>query len=180
VQAGGTRTCRRAYSSSRSRTFSLGGFHQHSPARRLVHPVPLVKQLQQGQISFAQALRDVVKIGEAGTADWWSARPIIAPSGRALDGPWPWQAFYWEAKAPSKKPTDVQLEWMATRRQCGFEASMVQISFCLKTGRRRWSRRGSQTCSKCGSTVTSRGGSNSRYGIRSSSSIPAPACWADL
>jgi hypothetical protein len=86
-------------------------------------PFRVVKQLQQGQITFDQALRNVVSIGEQGTADWWSARPIIPPGGRALDGPWPWSAFFWEAKAPRKKPSDAQLEWLAKRRQCGLEAA---------------------------------------------------------
>jgi hypothetical protein len=63
-----------------------------------------VKQLQTGQISFDQALRNIMRIGEEGCADWWSAKPIIAPGGRALDGPHPWQAFAWEAKAPAKRP----------------------------------------------------------------------------
>jgi hypothetical protein len=86
-------------------------------------PFRVVKQLQAGQITFEQALRNVVRIGEEGAADWWSARPIIPPGGRALDGPWPWQGFFWEAKAPGKRPTDVQLAWMQKRRQVGIEAA---------------------------------------------------------
>jgi hypothetical protein len=93
-------------------------------------PLRVAKQLQTGQITFEQALRNVVSIGEQGTADWWSARPIIPPGGRALYGPHPWQAFYWEAKAPGKKPTDAQLAWMARRRQVGIEAAWFnQFSF---------------------------------------------------
>jgi hypothetical protein len=86
-------------------------------------PFRVVKQLQAGQISFDQALRNVVRIGEEGAADWWSARPIIPPGGRALDGPHPWAAFYWECKAPNKRPTDAQLAWMEKRRQVGIEAT---------------------------------------------------------
>ena len=67
--------------------------------------------------------RNIVRIGETGAADWWSARPIILPGGRALDGPWPWQGFYWEAKAPGKRPSAAQLAWMARRRQVGLEAA---------------------------------------------------------
>ena len=37
---------------------------------------------------------------------------IIHPGGRALDGPHPWQAIFWEAKAPGKRPTDAQLAWI--------------------------------------------------------------------
>jgi hypothetical protein len=86
-------------------------------------PFRVVKQLQHGQISFDQALRNVVRIGEEGAADWWSARPIIPPGGRALDRPWPWQGFFWEAKAPGKRPTDAQLAWLEKRRQVGLEAT---------------------------------------------------------
>jgi hypothetical protein len=86
-------------------------------------PFRVVKQLQAGQISFDQSLRNVVRIGEESAADWWSARPIIPPGGRALDGPHPWAAFYWECKAPGKRPTAAQLEWMSRRRQVGLEAA---------------------------------------------------------
>jgi hypothetical protein len=86
-------------------------------------PFRVVKQLQAGQISFEQALRNVVRIGEEGAADWWSARPIIPPGGRAQDGPWLWQGFFWEAKAPNRRPTDAQLVWLEKRRQVGVEAA---------------------------------------------------------
>jgi hypothetical protein len=86
-------------------------------------PFRVVKQLQAGQITFEQALRNMVRIGEVGAADWWSARPIIPPGGRALDGPHPWAAFSWEAKAPGKRPTDAQLAWIDRRRQVGLEAA---------------------------------------------------------
>jgi hypothetical protein len=46
-------------------------------------PLRVAKQLQAGQITFEQALRNVVRIGEEGCADWWSARPIIPPGGCA-------------------------------------------------------------------------------------------------
>ena len=75
-------------------------------------------------------MRNIVRLGEEGAADWWSARPIIPPGGRALDGPWPWQGFYWEAKAPSKKPSEAQLAWLEKCRQCGLEAAWFnQFSF---------------------------------------------------
>jgi hypothetical protein len=93
-------------------------------------PFRVVKQLQAGQITFEQALRNVVSIGEQGAADWWSARPMVAPGGRPLDGPHPWDAFWWEAKALGKKPTDAQLGWIDKRRQWGFEAAWFdQFSF---------------------------------------------------
>jgi hypothetical protein len=93
-------------------------------------PLRVVKQLQQGQISFEQSLRNIVRIGEEGTSDWWSARPIIPPGGRAQDGPWPWAAFFWEAKAPGKRPSDAQLAWLDKRRQVGLEAAWFnQFSF---------------------------------------------------
>jgi hypothetical protein len=86
-------------------------------------PFRVVKQLKQGQITFDQALRNVVSIGEQGAADWWSARPIIPAGSRPLDGPHPWQAFFWECKAPGKKPTDAQLAWINKRRLVGLEAT---------------------------------------------------------
>jgi hypothetical protein len=86
-------------------------------------PFRVVKQLQQGQITFEQAMRNVIRINEEGTADWLSARPIIPAGGRALDGPHPWQAFYWEAKAAGKRPTDAQVAWLDKRRQVGLEAA---------------------------------------------------------
>jgi hypothetical protein len=86
-------------------------------------PLRVVKQLQHGQITFEQAMRNVVRIGEEGASDWWSARPIIPPGGRPLDGPHPCATFFWEAKAPGKRPTDAQLEWLEKRRQVGLEAA---------------------------------------------------------
>jgi hypothetical protein len=71
----------------------------------------------------ARVDRSVIHIGEVGAADWWSARPIIPAGGRALDGPWPWQGFFWEAKASGKRPSAAQLEWLDRRRQVGFEAA---------------------------------------------------------
>jgi hypothetical protein len=86
-------------------------------------PFRVVKQLQSSQITFEQAMRNVVRIGEKGAADWWSARPIISPGGRAVDDPHPWQAVFWECKAPGKRPTDAQLAWIGRRRQVGLEAT---------------------------------------------------------
>ena len=37
--------------------------------------------------------------------------------------PWPWQGFFLEAKASSKRPTEAQLEWIDKRRQVGLEAT---------------------------------------------------------
>jgi hypothetical protein len=67
-------------------------------------------------------MRNVVRIGEEGAADWWSARPVIPVGGRALDGPHPWAGFFWEAKAPGKRPNPAQLEWLDGRRHVGIEA----------------------------------------------------------
>jgi hypothetical protein len=86
-------------------------------------PLRVVKQLQQGQISFEQAMRNIVRLGEEGASDWWSARPIIPAGGRAQDGPHPWAGFFWECKAPGRKPSDAQLEWLAKRRAVGLEAA---------------------------------------------------------
>jgi hypothetical protein len=86
-------------------------------------PYRILKQVLAGQLTPEAAARNVVTIGEEGMTDWWSARPIIPPGGRAQDGPWPWAGFFWEAKAPGKRPTAAQLEWLDKRRQCGFEAA---------------------------------------------------------
>jgi hypothetical protein len=86
-------------------------------------PYRVAKQIESGQLTPEAAARNVVRIGEEGAADWWSARPIIPPGSRACDGPWPWQGFFWEAKAPGRRPTDRQLEWMWRRQQVGLEAA---------------------------------------------------------
>jgi hypothetical protein len=86
-------------------------------------PLRLVRQLEHGEISIEQALRSVVRVGEEGASDWWSARPIIPPGGRALDGPHLWQGFFWECKGPGKRPTDAQLAWLDRRRQVGLESA---------------------------------------------------------
>jgi hypothetical protein len=75
-------------------------------------------------------MRNIVRIGEEGAADWWSARPIIPAGGHALDWPHPWRAFFWECKAPGKKPTDAQLDWLAKRQRVSLEAAWFnQFSF---------------------------------------------------
>jgi hypothetical protein len=79
-------------------------------------PYRVLKQAARGDPS-------VIHIGETGAADWWSARPIIPPGGRALDGPHSWQGFFWEGKAPGRRPTEAQLAWLERRRQVGFEAT---------------------------------------------------------
>jgi hypothetical protein len=33
------------------------------------------------------------------------------------------RGFFWEAKAPGKRPSAAQLEWMSRRRQVGLEAT---------------------------------------------------------
>jgi hypothetical protein len=86
-------------------------------------PYRVLKQVLAGQLAPEAAARNVATIGEEGMTDWWSARPIIPPGARALDGPWPWEAFFWEAKAPGKRPSPAQLEWLARRRQGGLEAT---------------------------------------------------------
>jgi hypothetical protein len=64
----------------------------------------------------------VVRVGEQGTSDWLSLRPIIPVGGSALDGPHPWQGFFWEAKAPGRRPTEAQLAWLDRHRRTGIEA----------------------------------------------------------
>jgi hypothetical protein len=68
-------------------------------------------------------LRNAVKIGEEGAADWWSARPVVPAGARPSDGPWLWQGFYWEAKAPGHKPAPAQSAWLERRRLAGFAAT---------------------------------------------------------
>jgi hypothetical protein len=85
-------------------------------------PYRVLRQLQAGGIATEAASRNVVRVGEEGAADWLSLRPVIEPDRRPPDGPHLWQAFYWEAKAPGKRPSPAQLEWMTRRRQAGIEA----------------------------------------------------------
>jgi hypothetical protein len=86
-------------------------------------PYRVLKQIESGRLAPEQAAHNIVRIGEEGAADWWSARPIIPPGGRALEGPHPWAGFFWEAKAPGKRPTHAQLAWINRRRQVGLEAA---------------------------------------------------------
>jgi hypothetical protein len=86
-------------------------------------PHRVFRQVLAGQLAAEAAARNVVRVGEEGMPDWWSARPIIPPDGRAQGGPWPWQAFFWEAKALSKKPSDAQLKWIERHKQVGLEAA---------------------------------------------------------
>jgi hypothetical protein len=92
---------------------------QHSG---LFIPLRIAKQIETGQLPPEAAARNIVRTNEVGVADWWSARPIIPPGSRPLDGPHPWQAFFWEAKAPGKRPSPAQLEWLDRRRQIGLTA----------------------------------------------------------
>jgi hypothetical protein len=96
-------------------------------------PFRVLKQLQCGQLAPEMASHNIVQIGEEGMTDWLSLRPMIEPGGRALDGPWPWAAFFWECKAPNKRPSPAQLEWIDRRRQCGFET--VWFNQFAATGR---------------------------------------------
>ena len=69
----------------------------------------------------AQRRRNVVRIGEEGMADWLALRPLAAGK-RPLEGPHAYAMFYWEAKAPNRRPSPVHLEWLEKRRRCGYEA----------------------------------------------------------
>jgi hypothetical protein len=85
-------------------------------------PYRVLRQLQSGQLTPEAAARNIVRVGEVGAADWLSMRPIIPPGGRALDGPHPSVSFFWECKAPAKKPSAVQLAWLERRQQVGLDA----------------------------------------------------------
>jgi hypothetical protein len=102
---------------------SLRGFTSTRQHVGVFVPYRVLKQLQAGQLTSEQAARNIVRVGEEGASDWWSARPIIPPGSHALDGPHPWQGFFWEAKAPGKRPTAAQLEWLDRRRRVGLEAT---------------------------------------------------------
>jgi hypothetical protein len=88
-----------------------------------VTPYRVLQQLHWGQITLEQAARSIIYLGQKGMADWLALRPIVASGSRALDGPHPLAAFYWECKAPNKRPSDAQLAWMEKRRQVGLEAT---------------------------------------------------------
>jgi hypothetical protein len=86
-------------------------------------PFRIAKQMQTGQLASESAARNIVRTNEVGAADWLSLRPVIPPGGRALDGPHPWVGFFWECKAPGKKPSAAQLAWLDKRRQVGLETA---------------------------------------------------------
>jgi hypothetical protein len=86
-------------------------------------PYRVLKQVLAGQLAPEAAAHSTIHIGETGMSDWWSARPVIAPGGRAQNGPWLWAGFFWECKAPANQPSPAQLDWLDKRRQCGFEAA---------------------------------------------------------
>jgi hypothetical protein len=86
-------------------------------------PLRIARQLWLAQITLEQAMRNIVRIGEAGASDWWSARPLIRPEGRAADGSWAWRGFFWECKGPNERPNPAQLAWLDKRRQLGFEST---------------------------------------------------------
>jgi hypothetical protein len=93
---------------------------QHSG---LFIPLRIAKQIETGQLPPEAATRNIVRTNEVGAADWLSLRPMIEPGRRPLDAPWLWQGFFWECKAPSRRPTEAQLVWLDRRRQVGLEAT---------------------------------------------------------
>ncbi len=56
-----------------------------------------------------------VRIGETGTADWRAERAIPGEQHVA-------QLFYYECKAPGRKPKPDQLRWLERRRAAGIPA----------------------------------------------------------
>lgn len=86
-------------------------------------PLRLLREAQAGHLAPEQIARNIMRVGEEGAADWWSARPAVPTGGCTLDGPHRWVAFFWECKAPSKKPSAQQLAWLDRRRQRGFETA---------------------------------------------------------
>lgn len=63
-------------------------------------------------------------IGEKGQADWRAERPIIPPGQRATSKScYSAELFYFETKAPGKKPEPHQQLWLDRRQLTGLAAS---------------------------------------------------------
>lgn len=62
----------------------------------------------------AMASPHPIRIGETGEADWMAYRPGSSNFSFTL--------FFWEAKAPGKKPNPDQIRWLFNRRALGFLA----------------------------------------------------------
>lgn len=74
--------------------------------RALESGIPLTKEV---------LFRSLVRIGEKGIPDWRAERMVPVS-----DLPATVQLFYWEAKAPHKKPSPDQKLWMEGRRALGW------------------------------------------------------------
>jgi hypothetical protein len=86
-------------------------------------PWRVLRAVAAGQMSLAEASRQIVTVNEKGTADWLSIRPLIPPGGRASAGPHFASLVFWEAKSRGQEPTAAQLEWLHRRQQVGQEAT---------------------------------------------------------
>lgn len=60
----------------------------------------------------------LVYVGQKGMADWRAERPL-----RGVGVPGACQLFYFETKAPGKRPKPHQQQWLETRAACGFLAA---------------------------------------------------------
>lgn len=59
-----------------------------------------------------------VRVGKVGMADWYAVRPFERGTGPSLL----FEFMFLEIKAPGKKPTPVQQEWLAIKRSEGYQA----------------------------------------------------------
>lgn len=81
--------------------------------------VPLGRLMQSlessGTVSREVVMRSIVRMGKKGECDFWAVRPT--PGQRRL-----YQFFFYEVKAPGKRPTPEQVDWMRSMASCGIEA----------------------------------------------------------
>jgi hypothetical protein len=79
-------------------------------------PYRVLMSLKEKTMTFEQAMRNILRIGEKGQADWRAER-IVRIQGLSAGA----QIFFWEAKAPHAKPSPDQKTWIAKQRALGWE-----------------------------------------------------------
>lgn len=81
---------------------------------------PLIAALDKGLLITREMLyRSMVRIGEKGRADWLAMRPRRATGVDSLIEMPMHQIFFFECKAPGKKPQPEQLAWLQAQEQTG-------------------------------------------------------------
>jgi hypothetical protein len=84
-------------------------------------PYRVLMAISEGKMSVEQAKRNIIRIGTPGMADWLAIRPV-EKHGKFGGTFVAFEIFYWEAKAPGKKPKPDQVEWLSSQRATGTPA----------------------------------------------------------